>query len=109
MLRGSPLCTLAMLSKLPRSAGLTPLSPHCVELTRFKQCCDPVVFPCAAKFKPRKITKTAKGKNFDKKSTAATFSVTKSVDCGTMGLTCCDKNDCNHGLKCRSNTCSLDK
>ena len=62
----------------------------------------------AAKFKPRQVTRTATGKNFDKKSTAATFSVTKTVDCGTIGLTCCDKNDCNHGLKCSSNTCTLD-
>ena len=67
------------------------------------------MYPCAAKFKPRKIAKTAKGKNFDKKSAAATFSVTKTVDCGTIGLPCCEKNDCSHGLKCRSNTCGLDR
>jgi hypothetical protein len=78
-------------------------------LAHVKQRYDPALSPHAAKFKPRKIAKTAKGKNFDKKSAGATFSVTKTVECGTIGLTCCENSDCSHGLKCSSNTCSIDR
>ena len=102
-------CTLAMLSMLRGSLGLALLYSDFAGVRHLSEySCDPVVVRYAAKFKPRKVTKTAKGKNFDKKSAAATFSVTKTVDCDTIGLPCCDMNDCSHGLKCSSNTCTLD-